>query len=125
MTTREQYERYITSAHWDARKSAYFNKFEKRCRACGSRNDMQLHHASYKRMGRELDADLVPLCQTCHSLVHQYHRDVGGSLVDATDHVVSRLVRRRKKSRRKPREARVGRSNPLDGALHVIRNRRV
>lgn len=69
------YDRYIKSAKWDRRKLAYYAKYSKVCRACGTRREIHLHHHTYRRMRHELDEDLVPLCQQCHELCHKHHRD--------------------------------------------------
>jgi 5-methylcytosine-specific restriction endonuclease McrA len=98
MNKRREYLRCMASPQWEARRSAYFAKHRKRCAACGSKDDVQLHHRTYERMGRELDADLCPLCQRCHASVHDHHRLVRGSLAVATDLVVQRI---RSKSKRK------------------------
>lgn len=74
-------------------------------------------------MGAELDSDLVPVCQVCHSLIHEYHRLIGGSLTDATFYVLNRLRLRRERQASKV-VAQAGRNNPLDVKLAEIRNRR-
>jgi hypothetical protein len=89
-----EYNRYITSAYWLARRDAYWRSHPKICQACGSGDDIQLHHQTYERVGHELDEDLVPLCQVCHSLVHQRHRERGGSLITATQRVVKSIQKR-------------------------------
>lgn len=84
-TYRENYEDYIRSKRWERRRVAYFAKFPRACRACGSKTQIHLHHHTYKRMGNEMDEDLVPLCEGCHTLCHQYHRaNSGMSLTRAT-----------------------------------------
>lgn len=45
---------------------------------CGD-TQIQLHHTTYERVGRELLTDLTPLCARCHALVHVLERrgDIG------------------------------------------------
>lgn len=82
---RERYEAYINSSRWERRRVAYFSRHPKVCRACGSKTQIHLHHHTYKRMGNEMDEDLVPLCQGCHDLCHKLHRaNPGMSLTRAT-----------------------------------------
>jgi len=69
------YEEYINSRAWDRRRVLYFGAHRRACRFCGDTKNVQLHHRTYVRMGAELDDDLVPLCQQCHSMVHQLQRD--------------------------------------------------
>lgn len=67
------YADYLASDHWRAFKAAYRASGQpQRCIACG-RPDYQLHHRSYRRMGRELLEDVIPLCGDCHTKVHAWH----------------------------------------------------
>ena len=93
-----KYRTYINSLAWEERKLAYYAKHEKVCSACGSVKSIHLHHHSYENLGRERDGELLPLCETCHKLVHAHHRRVGGSLTDATFAAVA-LISGRKKPR--------------------------
>jgi hypothetical protein len=57
---------------WQQRKRAYYKHHEKRCKICGSRLDIELHHIYYpKKRGAELDHDLVPLCRWHHLDFHE------------------------------------------------------
>lgn len=84
------YDWYINSAAWERRKVAYYAKHPRRCRACGTTQDIHLHHHTYKRLGREHDDDLIPLCQPHHDAVHRLHRSVDftGTITEATRHVI-------------------------------------
>jgi hypothetical protein len=44
---------------------------------------------TYERFKKERLSDLIGLCQKCHSLVHHYHNQHGGSLHEATIKIVS------------------------------------
>jgi hypothetical protein len=70
----ELYKNYIRSSAWDRRKVAYYAHHPKVCRACGSKEEIHLHHHTYARLTHEIDDDLVPLCKNCHELVHDYSR---------------------------------------------------
>lgn len=87
-TFRGDYDTYINSKVWQARKKRYFKTHPRRCRFCRrgvpSNDQIHLHHLSYERMGDELDSDLMPLCPEHHDVVHQHHRRVGGDLRAAT-----------------------------------------
>jgi hypothetical protein len=37
-----------------------------RCERCGYAHELQLHHKTYERLGRELISDLEVLCHQCH-----------------------------------------------------------
>lgn len=49
---------------------------------CGSKGNLQLHHRTYKRLGREHLSDLVPLCKIHHEQAHNLVRS-GVRLWDA------------------------------------------
>lgn len=66
------YSAYLQSDHWaDVRSRFRKSKLKKRCHVCrGPYSD--LHHRTYKRLGKERLTDLVPLCRDCHGEVHQW-----------------------------------------------------
>jgi hypothetical protein len=65
-----QYRSYIRSRRWKARRKHYFATHVKRCAACPSKIDIQLHHVTYERLGCERDEDLILLCCDCHTDFH-------------------------------------------------------
>lgn len=71
---RVRYYVYIKSKEWEDRKNKYYQKYEKRCRACRSYNHISLHHSKYGNLGSEKDEHLVPLCSGCHL---EYHETFG------------------------------------------------
>lgn len=93
------YDEYITSRGWEVRRADYFSSHPRKCQACGSLDQIHLHHKTYARMGRELDSDLVALCQQCHSEVHESHRKQGGNLAAVTDQFVKKGWLAQKKSK--------------------------
>lgn len=67
-----RYRGYIRSLRW-SRNAARLSELAScggRCRLCferGSRGaPLQVHHATYRRLGREIVGDLVALCGPCH-----------------------------------------------------------
>lgn len=109
------YDWYINSASWERRKVAYYAKHPKKCRACGSTEEIHLHHHTYTRLGKEHDNDLIPLCREHHDAVHELHRSAGfnGTLTAATRHVVGGPLHPRKRKRPGRRERS---SHPKRGA---------
>lgn len=70
--TRKEYYNilYLRSKHWkDTRKRA-IELGGGKCRLCGSKNKLQVHHNCYNRLWREEDTDLVVLCRKCHAKYH-------------------------------------------------------
>jgi hypothetical protein len=66
------YFEYIHSNLWKARASAYKRARGYRCETvgCNCFNNVSVHHRNYKRLGRELDSDLICLCRNCHETIH-------------------------------------------------------
>lgn len=95
--------RYIRSSSWLSRRERYFSTHPKICAACGLNELIHLHHKTYRHIKAEPDEDLVPLCENCHSLVHQSHRTDPHkrSLWRITDIVINTI----QASRRGEREA--------------------
>ncbi|MFB7716766.1 HNH endonuclease signature motif containing protein [Nocardia sp. NPDC056100] len=89
---RSVYETYIASSWWVNRRRDYFTKHEKKCSGCGGREGISLHHKTYARKGAELDSDLVPVCQPCHTGIGAYHKaKQSGSLASNTDIVLAHV----------------------------------
>lgn len=64
------YRDYIKSPEWADVKARYQkSRLPKKCMACGSKN-YDLHHRTYKRLGKEWLTDLVPLCREHHDQTH-------------------------------------------------------
>jgi len=66
------YEKYMKSAAWEAKKSAYYSKRKKKCASCCTTESIHLHHLSYDNLGDEPFKDLMPLCDMCHGALHRY-----------------------------------------------------
>lgn len=53
------------------------------CRACGTEDDVIVHHLRYRGGGKEQPGDVVTMCVTCHN---DFHRMLGrrGTSVEGT-----------------------------------------
>lgn len=71
---RLSYSEYLLSWHWFWMRVAAEEKAEGRCQVCNSQINLQVHHRTYARRGREALSDLTVLCRECHSLFHKYSR---------------------------------------------------
>jgi HNH endonuclease len=69
---REQYEAYIASDAWKAKRKLAFATYGKVCARCGGeRKTLHVHHRTYVRFGGdELVEDLEVLCIPCHEKHH-------------------------------------------------------
>lgn len=93
------YEDYISSSGWANRRKDYYATHEYKCQACGSEQKIHLHHKTYVRIGRELDEDLVPLCESCHSEVHKIYAKGTRKLSEVTDQFVKKGWLKQKKAK--------------------------
>jgi len=75
------YQAYIRSGQWQQKAYKYKKKIAKQrkdkratCRLCSSFGPLDVHHLTYARLGNELMGDLLGLCRSCHTLVHDLSR---------------------------------------------------
>lgn len=109
----KDYKHYLRSSHWKDVKLRYLkSKLVKRdvsglpkCEAC-ERMDLKfnLHHRTYKRLGKEWLMDLSLLCELCHSEAHEYFKNNSVSLWTATKRVISIHKKELKKQAKKSTE---------------------
>lgn len=65
------YKEYLSTNHWlKVKTKMRKSKYEYRCYCCGKNKTLQLHHKTYKRVGKERLTDLIWLCADCHQKVH-------------------------------------------------------
>lgn len=67
---REEYEAYLKSDDWAARRITVLERAENVCQVCEHFPATQVHHIRYERIGAELDSDLLAVCSFCHGLLH-------------------------------------------------------
>lgn len=67
---REFYLTYLNSPSWRATRNRALRLANYRCQKCGGKRELQVHHLSYERLGREWDQDLEVLCDDCHREHH-------------------------------------------------------
>lgn len=72
----KNYFAYIKSSQWRQRTRAYYALHGNACAVCADTKTVQLHHKTYERLGEEMDADLIPLCDAHHKA---FHSTIGGS----------------------------------------------
>lgn len=67
-----EYRLYLKTPAWKskAKQRAAIDGYQ--CQLCGSRENLQIHHLTYRHIGFENPwVDLVTLCENCHSGVHR------------------------------------------------------
>jgi len=70
------YRNYICSAAWQRVRDAFLRRHGWKCNVCGTATGVQVHHRSYRTIGRESDKDLEALCGGCHANVHEGERGI-------------------------------------------------
>lgn len=69
-TYKNKYESYIMSDEWQVRRNKRLEWDKFRCQQCGSSQQLQVHHLTYKRVFDEDILDLITLCKICHKDEH-------------------------------------------------------
>ena len=64
------YLAYLNSPSWRITRNHALRRAQYRCERCGASRNLQVHHKSYERLGREWDQDLEVLCEGCHDQHH-------------------------------------------------------
>ena len=64
------YRRYRKSRRWQTKRRTILKRAGYKCRKCGKRHATQVHHETYKRIGRERLRDLTAVCGRCHKRIH-------------------------------------------------------
>lgn len=80
--TKEGYREYLKSTHWKVRRKIYWDTYKRICFCC-KQTATEIHHCSYKRLGRERNGDLVPLCHSCHKIITEWVKERRATLKDA------------------------------------------
>lgn len=73
----ESYRKYIKSVAWRKKRLQVFAYYGKRCYACGTLKNIQVHHLTYQHFGNERIYELRPLCKRCHDEVGRLHWRLG------------------------------------------------
>lgn len=65
-----KYSAYLQSNHWKRKRSKSLSRAKYRCQLCNSDQDLNVHHRTYKNLGKEDYSDLTVLCTMCHEKHH-------------------------------------------------------
>lgn len=68
---RNEYAEYLNSAEWRIRRDSVMDRCDGLCEGCRQANAEDVHHLTYKHVGREFLFELVGLCRTCHTRWHE------------------------------------------------------
>jgi hypothetical protein len=62
---------YLRSPHWRVRRARAIALAGGSCERCSAHGRLEVHHLTYKRLGRERDRDLRALCHRCHQIAER------------------------------------------------------
>lgn len=61
---------YMQSNKWKATRQLILLRDDYSCLSCSSKDRLEIHHITYKRMGNEKLSDLATVCRNCHQEIH-------------------------------------------------------
>ena len=61
----------MQSKRWRGHRERALEYHGRKCSVCGTTYDLQVHHLTYVRLGREKMKDLRILCKGCHANEHE------------------------------------------------------
>ena len=64
------YSEYLQTEHWKNIRERALLRANHKCRMCGSKEKLQVHHNTYNNIGNERNEDLTVLCKECHEFLH-------------------------------------------------------
>jgi 5-methylcytosine-specific restriction endonuclease McrA len=64
------YDNYLKSEHWRKLRQRVLARDHYQCTSCHCKNNLQIHHLSYKHLHHERMNELVTLCPRCHRYRH-------------------------------------------------------
>ena len=64
------YSEYLKTKHWQKKRKGLACTTSKKCMLCGTKDRVEVHHLTYKRLGNEYYTDLCFLCRDCHQATH-------------------------------------------------------
>jgi 5-methylcytosine-specific restriction endonuclease McrA len=65
-----EYEAVLSSPGWRRLRRRAIRRAGRRCQRCGARGPLDVHHLTYRRLGRERPGDLLAVCERCHGVLH-------------------------------------------------------
>lgn len=68
------YVEYMQSELWRRFREWAIEFYGRRCDFCGSEDDLNVHHWTYKRLGKERIEDVGVYCRTCHEQIHKLQK---------------------------------------------------
>jgi 5-methylcytosine-specific restriction endonuclease McrA len=70
MAINAEYQAYLNSAKWQAKRRKVLRRARYRCERCKKAQATQVHHKTYERIFEESLKDLQAVCEPCHMEIH-------------------------------------------------------
>ena len=67
----KEYEKYLSSKEWRIKREKVLKRANGLCEGCGESEAEEVHHLSYKNVGKEFLFELVAICTYCHEALHE------------------------------------------------------
>lgn len=67
---KREYNDYLKSDIWREKRNAVLLRDDFKCQKCFAKDDLHVHHKTYKNFKNELLSELITLCSICHKKVH-------------------------------------------------------
>lgn len=64
------YDDYLQTPEWKRHAALAKERYDGECALDATHPAVDAHHRTYKRRGREMTLDVVPLCRGCHTKFH-------------------------------------------------------
>jgi hypothetical protein len=87
-----KYSDYLQTRHWKKVKEEVFTRYGESCSFCCSKNQLEVHHRTYKNLGKEEWGDVVLLCHECHCVFHKFRKADGQYCQQADDTTTEKSV---------------------------------
>ena len=65
-----QLDAYYASLGWTTRRNVYLARYGRRCEACGSTDQIDVHHADYGNLYEEGDEDMLQAGEDYHAIIN-------------------------------------------------------
>ena len=69
-----KYKAYLMTDMWKVRRELALWRSGHKCTKCGAKKELEVHHKSYDRLGKERPEDLEVLCSACHAIADSRRR---------------------------------------------------
>lgn len=64
------YKSYLASDLWADRRWCALERVKHACQRCFRERATEVHHLTYARVFNERTSDLMPVCRSCHRVLH-------------------------------------------------------